>query len=128
MKIILAVNNLGYIGLNGKLPWESPEDLSHFKKLTLGKTLIVGRSTFEKMPKLKGRSVVVVGKGYNTLEEALSKNPDWCIGGSGLVQSVCHLCSELHLSFINDDTIGDTGAPDFENFKGHVFRYKFNAV
>lgn len=126
MKCIIAINKSGYIGLNDTLPWRSSEDLKHFKNLTYGKKLIVGRTTFESLPPLKDRELIVVGKGYNTLEEALSKNPDWVIGGKTLYETTIHLCDELHLSIINDKTIGDTKAPNLEIFKGKTFKYEFN--
>lgn len=111
MKILVAKNKLNYIGLNNKLPWKSSEDLKHFKKLTLGKTLLVGRTTYENMPKLKGREVIVVGKGYNTLEEALTNDIDYIIGGKKLIESLYndykHLITGVELSIINDETIGD---------------------
>lgn len=57
---IMAVDQFGGIGLDGELAWHHPEDLAFFKDNTLGKTCFVGRSTFEKMPKLLGREVLVI--------------------------------------------------------------------
>lgn len=59
MRTIIARNNLGYIGLNGKLPWKSREDLLHFKQLTMNSTLLVGYKTYQTLPKLKYRTVIV---------------------------------------------------------------------
>lgn len=123
---IIAVNKKNYIGLDDSLPWRSSEDLKHFKKMTMGGKLMVGRTTYEAMPKLPGRELIVVGTGYNTLEEALAQEPDWVIGGKRLYETTLHLCKELHISEINDDTIGDTLAPDLEKFTGEVYVYKFN--
>tara|TARA_R110002153_G_scaffold45929_2_gene129342 strand:- start:3134 stop:3631 length:498 start_codon:yes stop_codon:yes gene_type:complete len=128
MKAIIAINKKNYIGLNDSLPWRSSEDLAHFKKMTMGTKVLVGRVTYEAMPKLKGREFIVVGKGYNTLEEGLAQNPDWLIGGKKLYESAIHLCSELHISVIDDESIGDTLAPDLDNFAGlaaKVFKYSF---
>ncbi len=47
LNIIAAVSQNGVIGKNGELPWYIPEDLKHFKKLTLGQTVLMGRKTFE---------------------------------------------------------------------------------
>jgi dihydrofolate reductase len=57
----------GTIGRDGKLPWHCPDDLRHFKRLTMGKIMVVGRKTFESMGSkaLPGRETIV-----------LSKNPD----------------------------------------------------
>lgn len=125
MEIIIAVNNLGYIGLNNKLPWHNKEDLLHFKKLTLGKKCLVGKNTYEGLPKLKDRELIVVGTGYYNLEEALELKPDYCIGGKTLYESVYKLCSKIHLSIINNNTIGDIEMPIFEDYKGELIKYYF---
>ena len=126
MKAIIAINKKGYIGKDDKLPWKCKEDLKHFKNLTMGCKLLVGRVTYESLPKLKGREMIVVGKGYNTLEQALEKNPDWIIGGKRIYESTIHLCDELHISEINDETIGDTKIPEMKNFSGKKIIYKFD--
>jgi dihydrofolate reductase len=125
MKAIIAINRLGYIGLGGKLPWHCPADLAHFKRLTIGKKLIVGRVTYESMPILKGREIIVVGRGYNTLETALRLEPDFVIGGKVLFETLLPLCDELHISYIDNDTVGDVKAPDFSEFRGRIFTYNF---
>ena len=73
MKVIIAVNKNGYIGKDDKLPWRCKEDLKHFKEMTMGCKLLVGRTTYESMPKLEGREMIVVGTSYNTLKDALAK-------------------------------------------------------
>jgi dihydrofolate reductase len=127
MKLIIAVNKLGFIGLNDDLPWgrKCPDDLKHFKKMTMGSKCLVGRKTFEKLPPLKGRELIVVGTGYHTLEEALAMKPDFVIGGKRLYESVAHLCNEFHISEIEDDTIGDTLFPMIDMIHGEVFKYQF---
>ena len=59
MKAIIAKNKLGYIGIDGELPWKSKEDLKHFKELTMGGKLLVGYTTAQKLPTLFGREVIV---------------------------------------------------------------------
>ena len=126
MKAIIAVNKLGYIGKEEKLPWKCKGDLNHFKKMTMNCKLLVGRKTYENLPPLKGRELIVVGNGYNTLEEALEQKPDWIIGGKKIYESTIHLCDELHISEINDETIGDTKMPEIKNFFGKKIFYKFD--
>src|SRR5258706_3893028 len=59
--LIAAVASNGIIGANGKLPWHLPEDLQHFKRLTLGHPIIMGRRTWESLGKaLPGRENIVV--------------------------------------------------------------------
>ena len=49
MKAVIAMNKLGYIGLNGSLPWKSSDDLKHFNDLIKDGTLVVGYNTFIKL-------------------------------------------------------------------------------
>ena len=112
MKLITAINTKGFIGLNGELPWRSSADLKYFKEQTVGCKLLVGRTTFEKLPPLKGRELIVVGTGHYTLQEALDLKPDWIIGGASIYQQCAHLCDEWHLSIINDTTVGDVRLPE----------------
>lgn len=58
--IIAAMNEQRVIGKEGRLPWHVPEDLEHFKGATMGRPLIVGRKTWESLPPLAGRLVLVV--------------------------------------------------------------------
>lgn len=76
IKAIAAINNKGYLGKDGKMMWRSSEDFKHFKNITMGGILIVGRKTFEidlRGKTLPGRTTIVVGSGHNTLGEALQQ-------------------------------------------------------
>ena len=125
LKAIIAKNKKNFIGLKNQLPWKCKEDLKHFKELTKGCKLLVGRKTFETLPKLPGREIIVVGEGYYSLKEALDLEPDWVIGGKKLYESVLYLCTELHISVIDDETVGDTLCPNMKDFKGKIFVYNF---
>ena len=59
MKSIIAVNNLGYIGLNNKLLWKSAQDMSHFIKMTINQRLVVGYNTAQDLPKLINRTIII---------------------------------------------------------------------
>lgn len=126
MKAIIAVNNLGYIGLNGEIPWYSREDFRHFKDLTKDSTLLVGFNTY---PSVKA----IDGKNGRTLFEDMKildcYKADWCIGGKKTYEKYCYLFDELHISYINDNTIGDTTFPLFKNLKKDckIFRYYFDS-
>jgi dihydrofolate reductase len=108
MKLIMSINRAGIIGDNSVLPWHSTEDLKFFKSMTLGTKCLVGRTTFESLPVLPGRELIVVGKGYHTLEEALEKAPDWVIGGKSIYEQTLELCDEFHISIIENTERGDT--------------------
>jgi len=124
MKAILAINNKGYIGLKGGLPWKCSKDLEHFKKETMGAKLLVGYRTAQSLPKLPGRELIVNNK-FEQLEEPITV--DWCIGGKNTYEEFCHLFTELHVSIINDDTIGDVMGPDLRRLNPDckIFEYYF---
>ena len=66
------------IGNRGELPWHIPEDLKHFKKLTMGKPMVMGRKTFESLPGLlPGRRHIVI-----------TRNRDWSAPGAEVVHDV----------------------------------------
>ena len=152
MKLIVAVNNKNFIGKDGEMMWRSREDFQHFRRMTIGKfntpgessgymnNLIVGRTTFEKDLKgrtLPNRSTMVVGSTpgpFYSLQEAVRnaltqekefKNETWVIGGSQIYQALIHLCTEVHISHINNDETGDTKFTIPPHFRGEVFNYNF---
>ncbi len=117
MKAIMACEKFGGIGFEGGMPWPNQsEDLKRFKELTLNKTIIMGRGTWESsgMPKpLPNRqNIVVTSKdillpdevirlddiNYKTLIEDFKV--DWCIGGAGLFNSLLDMIDEIHLSHL----------------------------
>ena len=112
MRGIIAVNKLGYIGLKGELPWKSTEDLQHFKKLTMGGKLLVGYNTSKLLPNLTGREIIVDDDNNPNINY---DEIDWCIGGKLTYEKHCHRFTELHVSHINDDTIGDVLFPELKN-------------
>lgn len=121
MKAIIAVNNLGYIGLNNDLPWRCSEDLKHFKALTsqshMGNQypiLLVGYNTMQTLPKLGERQLWVPPKRSFIYHSDIQK-VDWCIGGKITYERFCNLFTELHISHINDNTVGDTFFPNLMN-------------
>lgn len=129
MRAIVAVNNLGFIGLNGGLPWKCKEDLRHFKNLTYGGNLLGGYNTFLTLPELKGRLVIPDKRELSEVVKLWIKScPDLiCIGGKLTYEKYCHLFTELHISHISDDTIGDTLYPDFLKLNPDckIFHYYF---
>ena len=64
ISLVYAISNNGVIGKNGGLPWHMPSDLKHFKAVTLGKPVIMGRKTWESLPRkpLPGRQNIVVSR------------------------------------------------------------------
>ena len=123
MKAIIAVNNLGFIGIGNKLLWKSTDDLKHFKSLTLNQTLLVGYRTFTGLPPLKNRTLIVDER------ENIITDVDWCIGGKKTYEKYCHLFTEIHISHIDNDDIGDVTFPDLSNLNPEckVFNYRFES-
>jgi len=127
--LIAAVARNGVIGVNGQLPWRLPEDLQHFKRLTLGHPIIMGRRTWESLGKaLPGRENIVVTRtaGYeapgaavaSSLQAALALCADspvaFVIGGEGLFAESLELAAGLVLTEIHRDYAGDTWFPRFD--------------
>jgi len=110
MRAIIAVNSIGMIGLNNSLPWPpNKEDFKHFKEKTSGCTLLVGYNTYQTLPELKGRTILMDVRRDNIFNPELNvlEKIDWCIGGKKTYEKYCHLFTELHISHINDNTIGE---------------------
>lgn len=123
MKAIIAVNNLGFIGKDNKLLWHNKKDLTHFKELTLNTTLLVGWNTYMNMPILANRVTILDGRSSNIDLETI----DWCIGGKRTYEKYSSYFTELHISHINDNSIGDIQQPDWSNLNPNckVFNYTF---
>ncbi len=83
-----AISHHRRIGLaNGELPWgREPEDLKRFRRLTIGKTCIVGRKTFDLLPPLPGRELIVVSRQGRSLDSAIEEYPEAVvIGGADVL-------------------------------------------
>lgn len=126
ISIIAALANNRVIGYQNQLPWHLPADLRHFKELTLGKPIIMGRKTFESIGKpLPGRKNIVVTRdqGYqadgcvvaHSLPEALAQagaaSEVMIIGGTELFAQALPLAHCLYLTFIRADFTGDVFFP-----------------
>jgi len=69
MKAIIAMAQNRVIGKNGGLPWPNiKEDFKHFKEFTMGKTLIVGKNTFDTLPLLKNRECLILTKPVDDID------------------------------------------------------------
>lgn len=125
MKAIIAVNNLGFIGKGGKLLWYNKEDLKYFKHKTEGSVLLVGYRTAKSLPKLPGRRLIIVDREDKTTDYYMEA--DWCIGGKKTYEEYCKYFTELHISHINDNQIGDVTFPDLTNLNKDckIFNYYF---
>lgn len=129
--LIWAEARGGVIGRDGVMPWHLPEDLAHFRAITLGSPVIMGRKTWESLPEafrpLPGRDNVVITRNADwsspgaqragSLESALelttpSNESVWIIGGGELFREALDRADRIELTEINADIAGDTYAPD----------------
>jgi dihydrofolate reductase len=127
--LVAAVAANGVIGREGRLPWHLPEDLKHFKRLTLGHPVIMGRKTWESFSgPLAGRDNIVVTRtpGYeapgaavaSSLEAALAlcvgASVAFVIGGQQLFAESLPTAAGLVLTEIDRDYPGDTWFPQYD--------------
>ncbi|WP_354625038.1 type 3 dihydrofolate reductase [Psychromonas sp. MME2] len=128
ISMIAAMANNRVIGLDNKMPWHLPADLQFFKRITLGKPIIMGRKTFLSIGRpLPGRLNIVLSrdKGLDiegvtcvqTLQQALALVKDepevMIIGGATIYEQFLSKAHRLYLTFIDLDVTGDTCFPDY---------------
>ncbi len=130
MKITLlaALSKNGVIGNKEKMPWHIPRELKHFRKLTLGNAIFMGRKTFEAIGKtLDERLNIVISntrkfEGENlitvkNIEEGISVAENlkyqnlFVIGGESVFKQTIDSADELILSFIKGNYVGDKFFP-----------------
>lgn len=120
MKAILAINNLGFIGKGDKLLWHNADDLKHFKEMTLNSRCLVGYRTAQGLPTLKNRTLIIDERG------SFNISADWCIGGKKTYEKYSPYFTELHISYIDNNLIGDVTIPDFSRLNPDCKIYKYN--
>jgi dihydrofolate reductase len=141
--LVAAVAANGIIGKNGKLPWHLPEDLQHFKRVTMGHPVIMGRRTWESLKApLPGRENIVVTRqaGYeapgaavaSSLEAALAlcagESVACVIGGEDLFRESLPLASRLVMTEIKQDFSGDTWFPEYDRSQWKEARREAHAA
>ncbi|TXI18815.1 MAG: dihydrofolate reductase [Nitrosomonas sp.] len=133
LSILVAMARNRVIGRNNALPWHLPADLKHFKSLTMGHSIIMGRKTYESIGKpLAGRTNIIITHqaGYeapgamivHSVEEAILAckeatqfdGENFVIGGEKLFQQTIMLCQRMYLTEIHKDFEGDTFFPQFD--------------
>jgi dihydrofolate reductase len=127
--LVAAVASNGVIGVDGRLPWHLPEDLKHFKKLTLGHPIIMGRKTWESLGKaLPGRENIVISSqpGYEAPGAAVASSLGaalalcagepviFVIGGNRVFIDSLPVATGIVLTEIQREFAGDTWFPDFD--------------
>ena len=127
LSIIVAMSSNRVIGVNNTLPWHLSEDLKHFKSLTVGHTIIMGRKTYDSIGRaLPNRRNIVISRNIETscegaevvhsIEDAfsISKNDGevFVIGGSNIYEQALHLVDHLYITEIKKSFLGDAFFPE----------------
>ncbi|MDO8581476.1 MAG: dihydrofolate reductase [bacterium] len=118
LALIAAIDQQNCIGKDGTLPWHIPEDLAHFKKLTEGKTVLMGRKTWESLPEkyrpLPNRTNIVITRQndyalpagverYDSVNTAISAHPNkdiMVIGGGEIFTQTINKADTLYMTHV----------------------------
>ena len=155
ISIIVAIGANGEIGANNNLLWRLPDDMKRFKELTTGHTVIMGRKTFESLPKgaLPNRTNVVITRNngasfencevFNDLKAAIdtykNENEIFIIGGAEIYRQAMIFADKMYVTHVHH-TFGNAdvffpdiianewitaSSEDFQSNEKHLFPYTF---
>lgn len=129
LSIIAAMDRNRLIGNKNQLPWHLPADFAHFKAVTMGKPIIMGRKTFESIGKpLPGRTNIVLSRNLEnqfegvvcvaSLEKAIDVVSDaeevMIIGGSTIYEMLLPRINRMYLTYVDAEFEGDAWFPEFD--------------
>ena len=135
LAVIVAAARNGVIGSNNALPWHLPEDLRYFKRVTMGKPIVMGRKTFESIGRpLPGRTNIVMTRASNFAHEGVRVVHDldaalalaeglaliegceelMVIGGAQIYAETLPRAARLYLTEVHADVEGDTFLPEID--------------
>jgi len=132
ISIIVAMTNNRVIGKDNEMPWHLSDDLKNFKKLTLGKTVIMGRLTYDSIGKplpnrrnivlsrsLKDKKVNVLSNVEEALEVTSTEEEVFIIGGQDIYSQTIKKATKLYITMIDSEIEGDKFFPsiDFSTWK-----------
>ncbi len=129
LSLIAAMAKNRVIGRDNALPWRLPSDLKHFRRVTLGKPIIMGRKTFESIGRaLDGRQNIVVtrnqafkAEGVTIVHdvgaalEAAGGGEAMVIGGATIYEQTLPLADRIYLTLIHEAFDGDAYFPELNN-------------
>ena len=143
VSLIAAMASNRVIGIENRLPWRLPDDLQHFKKLTLGKTIVMGRKTWESLPGLlPDRRHVVVTRNVdyqaagaevvNSIEQAIDSvavdEEVLIVGGANLYNQTMPLAGTMYLTLVDADIEGDAFFPAWDEAHWQETQRQHHAV
>ena len=126
ISIIAAMDQNRLIGSDNGLPWHLPADFKHFKEITLGKPVLMGRKTFESIGRpLPGRKNIVISRSgfrsdgvevVNTIDAGLALVADveevMIIGGATIYEQTISRAKKLYITHVEAKFVGDTWFPE----------------
>lgn len=137
--LVVARADNGVIGNKGKLPWRLRSDMHHFRSVTMGKPMIMGRKTFESLPRLlDGREHIVLTKDpswraegaavAHDVDEALEAAGNvpeiTVIGGAEIYRLFLDRADKVWLTKVHGEPEGDTFLPDFSDDRWRLIASK----
>jgi dihydrofolate reductase len=131
LSIIAAMDQNRVIGIDNRLPWRLPADLAHFKALTMGHHMVMGRKTYESLPggkPLPGRTSVIVTRDaaygapgcvvVHSLDEAIAAcagdDEAFFIGGADMYRQALDVAQRMYLTEVKIAVDGDAWFPEFD--------------
>ena len=127
ISIIVAMSKNRVIGRDNDMPWHLSNDLKNFKKITMGKTVVMGRLTYQSIGRpLPNRQNIVISRNlvdknvliFNNLQEVLNflKDEDevFIIGGEDIYCQTINKANKIYLTTIDKEIIGDKYFPDID--------------
>lgn len=129
VSVIAALARNRVIGIGNRLPWRLPEDLAHFKALTIGRPVLMGRKTFESLGRpLPGRANVVITRNpayqpvgcfvAGSVSDAIALcggvEEIFFIGGAELYAQAIPLADRLYLTEVDIEAAGDAWFPEYD--------------
>lgn len=137
LSLIAGISQNNCIGKNGQLPWHIPEDLKHFREVTAGKIVLMGRKTWESLPEkfrpLPNRINIIITRQadystptgveiFDTIDEAMSAHREQeiiVIGGAEIYQQTIAHADRLYITHINQTVDGDAFFPTIDTTIWH---------
>ena len=131
LSIVVAMDDNRLIGSKNQLPWHLPADLAYFKKLTTGKSILMGRKTYDSIGRpLPNRRNIVITRNANisipgcevvsSIDHALELTKDDCevmvIGGASLCEQLLPKINRLYITKIDGEFEGDVFFPKYDDF------------
>jgi len=128
ISIIAAMSRNRVIGINNTLPWHLPADLKHFKSITMGKAIVMGRKTFESIGRpLPGRTNIIITRNtgfqaegctvVHSIEDALDlsvkQDEIMIIGGASFYEQILPRADRIYLTLIDEKFEGDALFPKY---------------